>query len=212
MIVAIGLQEDTGSPPATIRVPWAAASVRRHMPNAHIVHVTNESFPGGEWADEVFRFPRAGLDFVEWGFSASAALCERDEGVFGMGTDVIVLRDVSDVFDRAFDFAACRYPARTRTDRAFCGDANFFRGPLAIRVALAEYRALPAEQRDGWEGGQTAFMRAAPRLRAEELDFDTYCWTPEAPEEWPPASARIAHFRGPRKAWMRWLAEREGLL
>lgn len=213
MIVTFCLQEDSGPVSAIERARLTVASVRKAMPSARIVQLTNETFQGLAEVDDVYRHPRGKLDFIEWAFSGLIEVCRRHLNVLQIATDVLVLRDVEYQFEGDFDIAACRYPARTRTDGAFCGDVNFIR-PLGVgflRRALAIYRGLP--ERDGWEGGQTAFLRAHDERqgkRFRELDFERYCRTPETPSE-EVGDAALVHFRGPRKEWMPAYARRLGI-
>lgn len=214
MIVAITYQEDTGEPLASMRVPLTVASIRKAMPAARIVHMANETFPGVPGVDEVFRYPRAGRDLIDWAYEALATLCERaDEDVLKIGTDVLLMRDVVRAFGD-FDIAACRYPTRTRQDGAFCDEIVFVRpaGARFLREVLAIYQAPDFAHRNGWEGGQTAFLAASrtTSCRLSSLDFDTYGFTPEVEGE-DNVDAAIVHFRGPRKRWMMNYAAAKGI-
>jgi hypothetical protein len=122
-----------------------------------------------------------------------------------IGTDVIVKKDVSDVFRQDFDVASSVYPDYTRDDGCYCGDVVFCKQSSKqfwIEV-LEKYRSFP--KRDGWEWGQVAFREVANsgKHKVMNLDFDTYCFTPEAEDE-STDNAFIVHYRGPtRKPWMK---------
>ncbi len=202
MIVTFCLQEDTGEVSSVERARYTIGSVRKNIPGAKIVQLSNDTFPGIEGVDEVLRHPYRG-DFIMWGFGAMIKLCERPENILQIATDVLVCKNVRDVFNDDFHVAACRYPAKDRNDNAFCGDVDFIKpgGGEIFNQALAVYQSFRVK--DGWEGGQTAFLRATidTSLTIKELDYDTYCRTPDKQQDNLDEAALI-HFRGPRKLWM----------
>lgn len=202
MIVTFALQADTGNPSSLERVQYTIASVRKFLPGAHIIQLTNMDFAGVPNVDEVLRYPNEG-DFIEWAFGALITLCARGGNVLQIATDVLIQADVSPVFDQDFDVAACRYPYKDRPDGAYCGDVNFIKegGYRLFSDALRIYRMFPV--RDGWDGGQVSFLAATKMtpLRVKDLDERVYCLTPKDKNE-NMDNAAIVHFRGHRKWWM----------
>lgn len=201
MIVTFALQQDTGQPLASQRAKYTIESVRKHLPSAKIVHLTNETYPVLDGVDDFVRYPYEG-DFVTFLFGAMIEAFKIGQPMLHIATDVLILDDVSNVFEQEFDVAACRYPMTTRTDGAYCGDVKFIKDITIIKQSLDIYNDNPDIQ-DGWEGGQTAFLMATQRTKlvVKDLDFDIYCATPES-QQAKLEGAKIAHFRGRRKRWM----------
>ena len=218
-IVTFAYQADTGVPPASLRVPYTIASIRKNMPGATIVQLTNETFPAAPGVDEALRYPFEG-DFIEWAYGALLKLFEREQDVLQIATDILIMKDVRDVFVKheKMQIGACRYPYQDRKDGAYCGDVNFVRAGYGgiFAEALKIYKTYA--HKDGWEGGQYSFLDASklqwmnvPTYPVEALDYDTYCRTPQKPDE-NMEDAAIIHFRGWRKNWMIAYAVSKGIL
>lgn len=208
MIVTFALQADHLNFPVFPRTDILVASIRKWLPEAKIIQLSNADFLAAEDVDEVLRTDNNG-DFIEWAFSSMIKLLERGEDVIQLATDIIVNGEIADVFNDDFDIACCRYPLHDRADGAFCGDVNFIK-PSGIgmwRDALAYYQETPGIK-DGWEGGQTAFLEVSKlgKYRIKELDYDTYCYTPDDFNE-DVSKAKIVHFRGNRKGMMMYYSE-----
>lgn len=208
MIVTFALQEEHPFSPVLPRADLMVASVKHFMPHAKIVQLSNLTFPAAEGVDEVIRTPNNG-DFIEWAFGSLIQLLKRGEPVLQIATDILLTADVSDVFEKDFDIAACRYLFCDRQDGAYCGDVNFIQ-PSGLRFweDVLEYYLMHPPIRDGWEGGQTAFLQVAnlKKYRVLDLDFKTYCYTPDDIKE-DISNAKIVHFRGNRKPLMPFYAE-----
>lgn len=205
MIVAFPLQGDPGPIPVMSYAPLMVDSVKKSMPHAKLVQLSNTSFPQLDGVDEILRVENDG-DFVRWGWMACKRLFENypDSNVLLIGTDMIVRQDVSDVFSMEFDVAASPYPKRTRSDGAYCGDGIFIKpsGFGLIDESLRIYQSDKSIQ-DGWEGLQTAFLRATKsgKWKVHDLDFDTHNFTPDVPGS-DFSKAAIVHYRGMRKKFM----------
>lgn len=215
LYVCFALQEENENFPAIPRAELTVASIRKWLPHAKIVQLSNLDFPEVEGVDEVLRVPFQG-DFIEWGFGSVIKLMERGENVLQIETDILLNADVSPVFDYEFDVAACPYHLKDRTDGAFCGGVNFIKpsGLQFWKDALATYtHAYGGSLRDGWEGGQKAFLsvaNASPH-KVLALPFDEYCYTPEDFHE-DITKAKIIHFRGNRKGMMSFYTQPMNLL
>lgn len=200
MIVTFALQQDTGIPLASKRAVWTVESIRKHMPGATIIQLTNETYPALDYVDDVIREPFTG-DFVDFLFKSILRASTRGESMLHIATDVLCLSSVEEVFNGDFDIAGCRYPIKTRADGAFCGDMKFIKpsGAGLFQEALDFYWSRPKIQ-DGWEGGQVAFREAAARttLKVGELDHEVFCYTPDT-DDYDITGKRMLHFRGKRK-------------
>lgn len=201
MIVAFPFQADCLGFPTLPRVKLTIESIRKNIPDAHIIHITNEVYPAVEGVDEVCRYPK-GDDFIEFVNKALIDLIKRGENLLHIGTDVLITKDISHVFDWDFDSAACVYPDRDKMNGQFCGDVDFIK-PSGLEFWEDVLETYSDKFRDGWEGGQKAYydVYKANRYNILPLDYDTYCYTPEELGE-NICDAKIIHFRGPRKAMM----------
>lgn len=182
-----------------------AASVRRHIPEAYLVHDTDNSYPAMPWADLVRRNEVPG-DLIDrrWTQMADNAKVWPDSCFLQLDCDIVVRSDVSDVFSQDFDIAMCRTP--DRSDRVYNAGV-IFQKPTGAAFWAEVVREYQDERiRDGWEGSQTALTRAADRMRKDgfkvlDLPFDVYNYTPDGPGM-VPETARIVHYRGRRKRFM----------
>lgn len=180
------------------------ASIRRSMPHARIVQLSNLDFPRVEGIDDIFRHHNRG-DFARWAYEALISFMQTcDDNIIQLGTDMVVMQNLSEVFNDDFVVAASPYPAITRTDGAYCGDGVFWKFPAidAVRDMLGQYNADILIQ-DGWEGYQTAMLRTFKNktFKFKSLDFDTYNRTPNEPGT-DLTGAKIVHYRGNRKTFM----------
>ncbi len=204
MIVTFALQADNPQFPSIPLAELTIASVRKFLPQAKIVQLSNLDFPMVEGVDEVLRRENKG-DFIEWAFGSLISLIERGEPILQIATDVLLnWAPVEDVFRKEFDVAACRYPWLDRNDGAFCGDVNFINpAGLSFWRDVYDYYMGHPEIQDGWEGGQTAFLRVVQTKKHKilELDSDIYCFTPDRPNL-SLDGVKIIHFRGQRKFLM----------
>ncbi len=209
MIIAFTLQGENENFPVIPRTEMMIASLKKFMTDAKIIQLSNMDFEEAEGIDECIRTPLTG-DFIDWSFDSFISVLSRGENVLAIGTDVLLKDDVSDVFNEDFDVAACKYPLRDRTDGVYCGDVNFFKpnGLKFIQDVAHYYRTTP-QIRDGWEGGQTAFRDVLSKGEYNflELDYEVYCNTPESTHE-DVDKAKILHFRGRRKVFMPFYADK----
>jgi Protein of unknown function DUF115 len=207
MYVVFAMLGENENFPVIPRGNLMVASVRRYLPDAKIIQLTNQTFAALENIDEVYRCEYRG-DFIEWGFRAVIDILKRGEPMLQIATDVLLQGDVSSIFDHEFDNAACRYPLRDRPDGAFCGDVNFIKpSGLKFWEDVYEYYINSPTLFGTWEGGQSAFLEIANAMdhKILALPYDEYCYTPEDFDE-DISKAKIIHFRGNRKGMMHYYA------
>jgi uncharacterized Rossmann fold enzyme len=203
MIVVFALQAEHKVFDSILHAELMVASVRRYLPEAKIIQLSNDNFPEIPNIDEIHRRTNHG-DFIEWGFGSVIDILKRGEPVLQIATDVLLNGDPSKIFDHEFDVASCKYPLKDRTDGAFCGDVNFIKpSGLKFWEDVYDYYVNTPSIRDGWEGGQTAFLKVAKTSEHKILclPYDEYCYTPEGENE-DISDAKIIHFRGNRKEFM----------
>jgi hypothetical protein len=187
------------------------ASVRRAMPGARLVHLTDESTAGMAGVDEVVRHPYDGTYILSFRLKHLAELAPCD-AVF-LDTDVIVQQDLGPVFDMAFDVALTRRE-NIGTDPNGIDIAAvmpYNAGVMLSRPAgwafwdnvWRQCQSYPDEIRRWW-GEQYALRDIATvaPLRLLELPCDRYNYTP-ATESEDVSSRAVVHYKGKRKAWMK---------
>ena len=183
------------------------ASVRRHVPGAHLIQMTDmltDPLPG---VDLITRFPR-GPDFILFRFGLLDTLPRADTMM--LDYDVIVQGDLAHVFKRPFDLALTRRDATDKTISSFMlekiphnAGVMFSRktGFEFWRGALSAYWLETS--RNGWLDGAVAVELALAKTRLNVLDLpcSRYNYTPATPDE--DVSMRVCvHYKGNRKAWI----------
>lgn len=169
-----------------------------------LLQMTDEETPA--LVDNVVRLPWNKKHLMTYRMAHLAAL---DEPLCVVDTDVIFVRDVSDVWQRDFDVALTRregpildkngvdvaklYPYNTGV--MFCRNPEFWRRASGICSGLSESLQT-------WYGDQESVKQAAPYFRTLELDVNEWNYSPRSPED-KPGTARILHYKGPqRKSWL----------
>lgn len=219
LIVAFCWRGDLGwETPTKEYAPIMLESVRKHLPNAHVIHITYPDHEALEGVDEVLRVEKCWpdkltqyrdkkqgeLDRADWLSEIYADILQRGKNCLFIGTDVVIQKDINKVFQLDFDVASSRYPRYTRTDGAFCWDVQFAK-PSAVefyRDVTKYYQSRP-EIQDMGEGIQTSTTMVSDcgKYKVLNLDFDDFCNTPENEAD-DVSKAAIVHYRGPRKQWM----------
>lgn len=198
--------------------PKMLNSIRKILPNAHVIQITYPDFKSLDGVDEVLRIDPPWPDYLKsgyqdrkyndldrqtWACEAYARILERGQNVLFIGTDVIIQKDITKVFQADFDIASSRYPKYTRNDGTFCWDVQFAKPSAAkfFRDMIVWYNENTS--RDMEEDGQTAFTKVADEGKYKVLNLDSidFCHTPESQDE-DVSNSAIVHYRGPRKQWM----------
>lgn len=128
---------------------------------------------------------------------------QATEPVLLTGADCILTADPRGVLGDDCDMAITVGPfadCRMNTGAIFIKD-----GPKCAKV----WREALASKPVRWGDDQTSLYRAilASDLKIKELPCQQYNWAPESPDD-SAGLPLIAHFRGPRKGWMRAWYER----
>lgn len=180
-------------------------SVRKHLPESQIVQLTDDKTPMLPGVDAMVQMPYDG-DFGAWRLKHFAWF----EGeVLHLDYDVIVNRDVSDVFKQDFDVALTK---RSDNDKTVSPQINrlsphnmgvvFSRNPDFWKRVYDHYMSVPERS---WMWIQIATTEAAHFLKDEfkvlELPGETYNYTPSSPLE-DVSNKAIVHYKGDRKHWM----------
>jgi len=186
------------------------ASVRRAMPAARIVHLTDEGTNAVVGVDEVVRLKYDGVHLMTFRLRHFAQLDSCD--AIMLDTDVVVQKDLSPIFALEFDVALTRrddaIPDPTGQDVSALMPYNT--GVMVSRAsgwdfwrnASAYCEMLPAEHREWW-GDQLSVQAMAQicPLRLRELPCAVYNYTPTSEAE-DVADRFVVHYKGKRKQWM----------
>lgn len=179
-------------------------SVRPVM-DCPIVQLTDEKTEKLEWVDEVQRLPYEG-DFGDFRLRHFM----RVEGdVLHLDYDVIVNRDVSNIFEQDFDVALTRRPDNDPTASKNINRVSphnmgviFSRNPDFWSEVHTHYMAMPIKS---WMWIQVATTEMAfhlkDRFKIVELPGDVYNFTPRTRTE-NVSDKAIVHYKGDRKHWM----------
>lgn len=200
MIVSfLHVGDDTALPEKMI------ASVRRSMPGVRIVQMTDNKSP--HLVDEVQVLPYDGERLMTYRLHHLAA---RNEPMLILDTDVIVQRDLSDVFLKKFDIALTRrtkpllYQGKNITPiMPYNTGVMFSRCRAFWEEAHETCRSAP-ENIQRWWGDQLAVRLTADtgKYKLLELPVDKYNYSPKSEDE-DVSHRHVVHYKGPeRKEWM----------
>lgn len=171
----------------------AIASARKHMRDAHIVHLTDMDTPALTGVDEVMRVPTS---------RRALAHSMVDGEVIFIDVDTIIKKDVSHVLDdKSFDIAVSRR-------RNVMGTHNEFNSGVVFSRCQKFWSHVHIEwEKDNYAFNEHAFNTVihGGQYRVAYLDA-TYNYTPKSDTE-DVSMANIVHYKGKRKAWMLQLGE-----
>jgi hypothetical protein len=170
-----------------------------------LLQMTDEETPAVEGVNFVFRLPWNKRGLMLYRMQHLAAIREP---IFVVDTDILFVKDVSDLWEREFDAALCK---RTNAilDRNGVDIAKLYpynAGVMACREprfwdrAYEVCKILPQGLKE-WYGDQESIKWASRDFSTLELDCDEWNYSPNNPSDIP-ATARILHCKGGRKAWM----------
>ena len=179
----------------------AAAVCKNTMPEAEIVHLTDKHTKAIDGVDSVIRMER---DCPMAVFRMRHHQADGD-WLF-IDVDVLVLKDVSDVFNDSFDIAiASRVPGDGADGPAFSEMPHnmgvvFSRSPEFWKAAEKELLTYD-DKAQHWMGDQLAVCRLIKRGKfdVKVVPGEKYNFPPRS-EQTPTAS--IVHYKGRRKPWM----------
>ncbi len=196
-------------------------SVRRAMPGARVLQLSDEETEAVPGVDQVDRRPWDRTSLMTFRMEHYAALPADGARHLFLDTDIVVQADVSVGFDLdgAFDVAMNRrestlvrppgfreFPELLGQNLATLMPYNtgviFSRNPAFWQVALEHLRSLePRYHR--WFGDQVAVRMACETGRFKVLDLHpAFNHTPRSEDE-DVSKAYVVHYKGVRKDWMR---------
>lgn len=185
----------------------SVASVRKHMPHAHVFHFTDAKTPGIEGVDQVIR--------IEQDMPMAVRRMQHNANARGkwlfMDVDIIVQRDVSDVFDEPFDVALTDREGTVTYEGAYAErmpfnlGVSFSRSPAFWQLVLRYMRNMPLKLQN-WTGDQLCIC---DMIRAGLTSGFNIKTLPGLNYNYPPKHAgdgehaALCHYKGPvRKLWI----------
>ena len=170
-----------------------------------LVQMTDEETPAIEGCS-VVRLPWDKTKLMTYRLLHLAELGEPELCV--LDTDIIVRRDLSAVWGLPFDVALTRRGATLDTNgqdvakaMPYNSGVMFCREPMFWKRAHTICAGYP-EKFQTWYGDQLAIKQAAPGFDLLELDVAAWNYPPKFEGDYPD-TARVLHFKGRRKDWMR---------
>ncbi len=187
-----------------LRLPSIMAASAKRLGYA-LVQMTDERTPAVPGVDALARLPWDGERLMTYRLQHLAAL---PEPALIVDTDVVIVRDVSAVWEHEFDVALTRRagPALdpTGVDLAEVMPYNtgvmFSRSQAFWQRCYDLCREFPPEAQR-WYGDQYAVRFAAPEFKVLELPVDPYNYSPATAAE-DVSGKLIVHYKGKRKEWM----------
>lgn len=181
-------------------------SVRRSIPGAYCVQLTDHKTPLVEGADGAIRLDH-NPDLIEF---RCRQLRELTGEVIYLDYDCIVQKDISSVFEQPFDIALTRRPVDDKTASPPVRDiipynfgVSFQRNGKFWSLLSEEYAALV--NKDGWMMGQYAgglcVAKSRGTINVLDLPGEYYNYTPTRKDEDVTGRA-VVHYKGKRKHWM----------
>ena len=168
-------------------------SVRRHMPSAHIVQMTDQRSRVFD-VDEVRRLE---YDKHLMTFRLHHLATWPHEQAIILDGDVVLKGDLGHVFDQSFQVALTK---RDRKDYPYNSGVMFSRCPEFWKQAAQWLKKHPALW--DWDGDQAAIKEIAPQFDVLELRCEDYNWSPSSPTD--TSTALAWHYKGKRrKEWLR---------
>lgn len=187
-----------------VRLPAVMAASAKRL-GYELLQMTDEGTSVVPGADTVVRLPWDGERLMTYRLQHLAALAEP---ALIVDTDVVFMRDVRHVWERAFDVALTRRigPAPDPNGVDLAEVMPYNTGVMFSRSRAFWQRCHelcsgfpPDVQR--WYGDQYAVRFAAPEFNVLELPVDPYNYSPGSPDE-DVSQHYVVHYKGPRKEWM----------
>ena len=177
-----------------------AATVRHHHPKATILHLTDETTPAGEWADRALRRPWDGtpatMMYLRMGLLADLRVSE--ETVY-LDSDVLLCAPVDPVFAEPFEIALT---IRTgHGDMPYNDGVMFARSNKFWRAVVERMEAEPRYK--AFLACQVAVAEEAATGRHDLLVLQCDDWNCSDMKRGKPKRAKVMHYKGDRKVWMK---------
>lgn len=178
------------------------------------LQMTDQETPAVAGVSKVFRLPWNKTRLMTYRLAHLAA---QTEPMFVVDTDILFVRDVSDVWEQDFDAMLTKRTGpildKNGVDVAQIYPYNC--GVMACRnqefwkYAFSFCAMLP-ESLQNWYGDQEGVKWATRKFNVLELPCDEFNFTPASLDDI--GDARILHLKGGRKPWQAEIAQRLGIV
>jgi lipopolysaccharide biosynthesis glycosyltransferase len=170
-----------------------------------LIHMTDEETPAIDGC-HVVRIPWDKTRLMTYRLHHLAELAEPNLCV--LDTDIIIRRDLSDVWALDFDVALTRRGVTLDTNgqdvavaMPYNSGVMFCREPAFWAEAHMVCAGFP-DKFQTWYGDQLAIKQAVTGFELLELDVRSWNYSPRFEGDYP-EQARVLHFKGKRKDWMK---------
>ncbi len=181
------------------------ASVRRVMPDIHVVQMTDMATEKITGVDEVRRKDYDGKLMT----FRMAHLADVAENFITLDTDVIVQKDLRHVFDLSFDVALTKRTGAVMSangvdlakEMPYNTGVMFSKSRHFWKCTVEVLKELNPETHKWW-GDQLSVRVVADSgiFSVKELPCEQFNYTPKSLHDRPDVS--VIHYKGERKAWM----------
>lgn len=177
-------------------------SVRKHMPNAHIIHLTTPEGPRVPEADERIAPDDVRGQFLRRRMTAQSKV--QGDTIF-CDVDTVFLADVSNVFEMNFDVAVAKSLTPPHPWLACTGGILFSRCPpfFEFMAKFGRHTGWEKEHVGTWVPTQLLFnwLLTTSQFKVHYLPAAIYEYKPKAEDD-PCVGARVLHYKGKsRKDW-----------
>lgn len=182
-------------------------SVRKNIPDARVVQFTHKADNALSFVDDVVIRSANGMGLMEARIDHFANY-PHDEALF-LDPDILVQKDVWEVFDNPFDIAIAHRNepltldgADVSKDMPYNTGVIFSRGVNFWRATLELMKPMSLDDRN-WFGDQIAVAQLIKdgHFKVREIDNKIYNYSPKKESE-NVSACSIVHYKGNRKEWM----------
>lgn len=183
-------------------------SIHDTMPNVEVVHFTDANTPMLDGADSIQRITED-LPMAVRRMTHNASV--RGDWLF-IDCDVIVQKDVLDVFDQDFDVALTDRTGTITNEAKYAEimpynlGVSFSRNSKFWRSVLYHMQTISPKLQQ-WTGDQLVIcemikQRVVSDFRIRTLPGLTYNYPPRSEDDPRAKDAAMVHYKGPRKEWL----------
>lgn len=196
-----------------------AKSVKKAMPNARLIQMSDRKTPIIDGADEIWRDDYTYNQFLAQPYGMilpNGLMVFRmrmlskldDKPTVILDTDTVVQHDLSSAFDDPFDIGLTERTEVIKDQNGhnmvetmpFNTGVMFSRSARFWRDCLDYVRTLTKDEKD-WTGDQLAVAHISKNYRLKRFTVDPWNYSPSTKEE-DISGKKVVHYKGRRKTWM----------
>lgn len=177
----------------------AIATIRHHHPESLVVHLTDIESPALKGVDEVIRLPWVKDEPMTLRMNHLSELDAKPSVM--LDTDVLVCSRLECAFESSFDVGLTLRPPPGETLMPYNTGVMFIRNPAFFAAVRNRMEREPKYK--VWPHEQEAVAREAENGGWNVKDFEGAIWNFPPPVEKVSRAAKILHYKGDRKRYMR---------